>query len=315
MMPVIVVGAIDYPPRRRAVISTAPGPSALNSDKLRVRPGRRVDLGDHDPADTLGFNDRAEARKKLVRDLARLRELHEVFYAARSHALLIVLQARDAAGKDGVVEHVISGLNPQGVRVTSFRAPSSAELAHDFLWRHVLVLPARGEIAIFNRSHYEEVLTVRVHPELLMRQELPHVSDDVWQERFEDINAWEQHLARSGTVIVKFFLHVSREEQRRRLLARIDQPNKNWKFEAQDLTERGLWREYQTAFEAALSSTSTDWAPWYIVPADHKWLTRCAVADILVGTLERLNLHYPPIDDERQEVLRRARIELQRESS
>jgi len=285
----------------------------LKNDRLRVSPGHKVDLDDFSPGETLGFRDKAEAKDKLVRDLERLRNLHDVFYAARSHALLIVLQALDAAGKDGVVEHVISGLNPQGVRVTSFRAPNSAELAHDFLWRHALVLPARGEIAIFNRSHYEEVLTVRVHPELLAHQTLPDTGGDIWRQRFEDINAFERHLARSGTVILKFFLHVSHEEQRKRLLARIDEPDKNWKFEASDLRERALWSAYEQAFEAALEHTSTDWAPWYVVPADHKWLTRCAVADILVSTLEGLKLEYPKIDEAQRAVLRQARIELQRE--
>ena len=285
----------------------------MKNDRLRVSPGHKVDLDDFSPGETLGFRDKAEAQDKLVGDLERLRNLHDVFYAARSHALLIVLQALDAAGKDGVVEHVISGLNPQGVRVTSFRAPNSAELAHDFLWRHALVLPARGEIAIFNRSHYEEVLTVRVHPELLAHQTLPDTGGDIWRQRFEDINAFERHLARSGTVILKFFLHVSHEEQRKRLLARIDEPDKNWKFEAGDLRERALWSAYEQAFEAALEHTSTDWAPWYVVPADHKWLTRCAVADILVSTLEGLKLEYPKIDEAQRAVLRQARIELQRE--
>ena len=280
---------------------------------MRVRPGHKVDLDDFPPGDTLGFRDKDQARDKLVRDLARLRQLHDVFYAARSHAVLIVLQALDAAGKDGVVEHVISGLNPQGVHVTSFRQPTSAELAHDFLWRHALMLPARGEIAIFNRSHYEEVLTVRVHPEFLEHQGLPETGDDIWKQRFEDINAFERHLARSGTVIVKFFLHVSREEQRKRLLARIDEKDKNWKFEAGDLRERALWAAYQEAFEDALQHTSTEWAPWYVVPADHKWLTRCAVADILVATLQGLKLEYPKIDKSQRAVLRQARIELQRE--
>jgi len=285
----------------------------LDTDKLRVRPGRKLRLADHDPADTLGLRNRDEAQDKLERDILRLRALHDAFHAAREYALLVVLQAIDTAGKDGVIKHVISGLNPQSVRVSAFRAPSSLELAHDFLWRHEVALPGRGEIGIFNRSHYEEVLTVRVHPELLANQRLPRSKGDIWEERFEDINTFERHLARNGVVILKFFLHLSREEQRQRLLARIDEPDKNWKFEPDDMRERALWDKYQDAFEDALRHTSTDWAPWYVVPADHKWLTRVAVADVLVRTLEDLKLEYPKIDDEQREVLRQAREELLRE--
>jgi PPK2 family polyphosphate:nucleotide phosphotransferase len=285
----------------------------LNTDKLRVRPSRKLRLADHDPADTLGLRDRDEAQDKLERDILRLRELHDVFHAARQYSLLVVLQALDTAGKDGVIKHVISGLNPQSVRVSAFRAPSSLELTHDFLWRHAVALPGRGEIGIFNRSHYEEVLTVRVHPELLARQRLPPSKGDIWQERFEDINTFERHLARNGMVILKFFLHLSRDEQRQRLLARIDEPDKNWKFEPEDMRERGLWDQYHDAFEDALRHTSTEWAPWYVVPADRKWLTRVAVADVLVRKLESLKLEYPTIDDAQRAVLAQAREELLRE--
>jgi PPK2 family polyphosphate:nucleotide phosphotransferase len=286
----------------------------VDSDRLRVVHGRAVHLADYDPADRLGLGDKEAAQDKVERDILRLRELQSMFYATRSHALLIVLQGLDAAGKDGVIKHVISGFNPQGVQVFSFKAPSAKELAHDFLWRHVKALPERGGISIFNRSHYEEVLTVRVHPELLANERLPSVAhgDAVWQERFDDINAFERRLARNGLQIVKFFLHLSAEEQRRRLLARIDTPEKNWKFDAGDLKERALWHEYQHAYEDALSQTSTDWAPWYIAPADHKWVTRAAVADVLVARLEALDLEYPRIDDAQRRVLEQARRELER---
>jgi PPK2 family polyphosphate:nucleotide phosphotransferase len=286
----------------------------VDSDRLRVVPGRAVRLEDYDPADRLGLGDKEAAQAKVDRDILRLRELQDMFNAARSHALLIVVQGLDASGKDGVIKHVISGFNPQGVQVFSFKAPSAEELAHDFLWRHVKALPARGGISIFNRSHYEEVLVVRVHPDLLANQRLPSVAhgDAVWRERFDDINAFERHLARNGTEIVKFFLNLSPEEQRKRLLARIDRPEKNWKFEPGDLKERALWHEYQQAYQDALSQTSTDWAPWYIVPADHKWVTRAVVADVLVDRLDALHLEYPRIDDAQRQILEHARRELER---
>jgi PPK2 family polyphosphate:nucleotide phosphotransferase len=289
----------------------------VNSDRLRVPAGQTVRLADYDPADWFGFGDNVEAQRKLGQDILRLRDLQDVFYAARSYALLVVLQALDTAGKDGVIKHVMSGLNPQGVRVTSFRAPSAEELGHDYLWRHVKALPARGEIGIFNRSHYEEVITVRVHPELLANEHLPPASQDdgLWQRRFKDINAFERHLAHNGVQIVKFFLHISREEQRRRLLARIDTPSKNWKFQPDDLKQRAAWHAYQAAYEDALNHTSTEWAPWYIVPADHKWVTRAVVADVLVARLQSLKLEYPRIDDARRQVLQQARMALEAEAS
>ncbi len=284
----------------------------LDHRMLLVPQGGAVRLSDYDPADTCGFKDHAAAQEKLESDIMRLRELQDVFYAARAYALLVIFQAMDAAGKDGAIKHVMTGVNPQGVQVTSFRAPSSDELEHDYLWRHVRALPERGQIGIFNRSHYEEVLAVRVHPELLAQQRLPTGAQPVhlWRERFEDINAFERHLVRNGTLVVKFFLHVSEAEQRRRLLARIDTPEKNWKFSLRDLEERASWSAYMQTYESALAHTSTAWAPWYVVPADHKWLTRVVVADVLVAQLSALGLRYPPVDDAQRKVLRQARAQL-----
>ena len=266
-------------------------------DRFRVRP-RGFRLGAHDTGDTAGFAKKASAGRR-DEDLARLDELQERLYAEGRRALLVVFQAMDAAGKDSTIEHVMGGLNPQGVRVTSFKQPTSTELDHDWLWRCQLALPARGEIGIFNRSHYEEVIVVRVHPEYLAAQAV-EPSRALWKERYEDITAWERHLDRSGTRVVKFFLHVSQEEQRERLLARADDPAKNWKFSPADIEERERWDDYQAAFEAALKATSSAHAPWYVIPADHKWFMRLAVAAILVHHLEAMDPQFPqPTGDER----------------
>jgi PPK2 family polyphosphate:nucleotide phosphotransferase len=265
-------------------------------ERFRV-PAKGFDLDACDPGDKAGLK-KGDAEKLRADDLERLAALQERLYAEGRQSLLVVLQAMDAAGKDGTIEHVMSGLNPQGVTVTSFKQPSPAELAHDFLWRTQLALPARGRIGVFNRSHYEEVLVVRVHPEYLGGQGIDPErgrGKDLWRERFEDINAWERHLGRGGTRVVKFFLNVSRDEQRRRFLARAEERQKNWKFSAGDVAERSHWDAYREAYADALGHTSTPDAPWYVVPADHKWVTRTVVASILAGHLEAMDPQFPEL--------------------
>jgi PPK2 family polyphosphate:nucleotide phosphotransferase len=265
----------------------------------------RVDHRDHfrfasvDPTCTGGLDlDKEAANGMLTRDIEQLAKLQERLYAQHQWALLVVLQGIDTAGKDGVIKHVMSGVNPQGCEVHAFKAPSTDELDHDFLWHAAIRLPARGDIGIFNRSYYEEVVVVRVHPEMLAREKLPAklIGKDIWTERFEDIHAFERHLARNGTVVLKFFLHISKDEQRRRLLARLDDPTKQWKFSMDDIAERKLWNEYMDAYEAAIRSTSSREAPWYVVPADHKWFARLIVARAMLEALENLDLHYPKIE-------------------
>jgi PPK2 family polyphosphate:nucleotide phosphotransferase len=266
----------------------------VNVDKLRVVPGHAVHLADLDPRDTLGFATKSDARDVLAADLKRLAALQEVLAAARSRALLLIFQGMDSAGKDSAIAHVMSGVNPQGVDVHSFKTPTDEEESHDFLWRCERVVPERGRIGIFNRSHYEEVVVVRVHEEMLARESATP-EKHIWTERFEDIRGFERHLARSGTVVLKFFLHLSKDEQRKRLLQRLDDPDKNWKFSVNDIRERSYWDEYQRCYEAAINATSTDWAPWYVIPADRKWFVRTAIADIIVTTLESLGLSYPKL--------------------
>jgi PPK2 family polyphosphate:nucleotide phosphotransferase len=265
----------------------------------------RIDDPDHfrlssfDPGDTGGLDlDKDEAKSVLAGDLDRLSDLQERLYADNRWSLLIVLQAMDAAGKDGVIKHVMTGLNPQGCLVHAFKAPSTSELDHDFLWRAANYLPARGDIGIFNRSHYEELLVVRVHPELLERQRIPKelVGKDIWKERFKSIRKFERHLARNGTVVLKFFLHVSKEEQRHRFLARLEQPAKRWKFSMGDVAERKLWDKYMAAYEDMVRATSRPHAPWYVVPADNKPFARLIVAKAMVEALERLDLKFPKVD-------------------
>jgi PPK2 family polyphosphate:nucleotide phosphotransferase len=229
--------------------------------------------------------------------------------------VLVVLQALDAAGKDGTIKHVMSGVNPQGCQVFSFKKPTAEELDHNFLWRYMRCLPERGRIGIFNRSYYEDVLVVKVHPELLTVQKLPPAKRDkaFWQARYEDINAFERHLVRNGTIILKFFLNVSKKEQKRRFLERLENPETHWKFSASDLAERGFWEQYTTAYEDAFRATSTEWAPWYIVPADHKWATRAIVADILTSAMLGLDLRYPEVTEEQQQALEQARQQLEHE--
>lgn len=275
----------------------------------RIEDGRRFRLKDIDPADTGGLRSKKEARELLEKGVRRLAEMQELLYAQDRWAVLLIFQAMDAAGKDGAIEHVMSGVNPLGCQVFSFKAPSAEELDHDFLWRTGRCLPERGRIGIFNRSYYEEVLVVRVHPEYLEGQKLAPslVTKAIWNQRFEDIAAHERYLTRNGVVIRKFFLHVSRKEQKERFLERLDQPEKNWKFAIGDVKERGHWNDYMAAYEDMIRNTSSEHAPWYVIPADHKWFTRLAVADAVVDTLEGLDLHFPKLDETKRKELKAAR--------
>lgn len=282
---------------------------------FRIQAPRDFRLKRCDPGDTRGFKSKEAARERLSKGIERLSALQERLYAQDRWAVLLIFQAMDAAGKDSTIEHVMTGLNPQGCQVFSFKAPSHEELDHDFLWRTTRALPERGRIGVFNRSYYEEVLVVRVHPELLAAQRLPPelVADDVWKERFRSINAFERHLVRNGTLVLKFFLHVSKEEQRRRFLARLDEPGKNWKFALSDVQERQHFEAYMQAYEDLIRHTSTELAPWHVVPADHKWFTRMAVAEAVVSALERLKLDFPEVDAGKQAELRAARTALEHE--
>ncbi len=287
----------------------------MNQHDFRVPAGQTIRLADYDPGFTGQFHQKKEAKEQLEQDLEQLRALQDVFYAQDNYALLIILQAPDAAGKDGAIKHVMSGVNPQGCQVFSFKKPSSEELDHDFLWRCMTRLPERGRFGIFNRSYYEEVLVVRVHPAILAGQKLPPecIGPDVWQNRFEDINNFERYLTRNGIVILKFFLNLSKEEQKERFLARLDEPEKNWKFSTADSKERGYWDEYQAAYEDCFNHTSTEWAPWHIIPADHKWFTRTTIANIIVEKLKSLDLAYPVVDEAQQQELAAARAALMNE--
>ncbi len=281
-----------------------------------VPPGKPISLvRDYDPGYKAGFAKKADAQQTLQQGIQRLAEYQDMLYAQNTYALLVIFQALDAAGKDGVVKHVMSGVNPQGCQVFSFKAPSPEELDHDYLWRNFKALPERGRIGIFNRSYYEEVLVVRVHPELLDRQQLPPElkGPDIWRRRFEHINCFERYLVENGIVVLKFFLNVSRAEQKKRFLERIDRPEKNWKFSAADVHERTYWDAYIAAYEDMFNHTSTEWAPWYIIPADPKWFTRLAVAGIIDYALKDLNLAYPKLSDDRIQELLEARAMLQSE--
>jgi len=272
----------------------------MKIDKFLAAEAKKVDLKDH-PTDYTGdYEEKDEAVADLAKNIKRLAELQDVLYAQDIHSLLVVFQAMDAAGKDSVVKHVMSGINPQGCQVTSFKQPSAEELDHDFLWRCQKALPERGRIGIFNRSHYEEVLVVRVHKGYLESQHLPEEikhDKDIWKSRFRQIRNWETTLAENGTHVIKFFLHVSKDEQKKRFLDRIEQPEKNWKFNSGDAKERALWDDYMKAYEDAIENTSTDESPWYIIPADKKWFTRLAVSEIIVKTLESLDLKYPVVTE------------------
>jgi PPK2 family polyphosphate:nucleotide phosphotransferase len=290
---------------------------------FQVAPGAKVRLRQRHPgwAQTaemkeLGKDDiKGRAETILAENLTQLAEAQELLYANDVYSVLVFLQAMDAAGKDGTIKHVMSGINPQGCQVFSFKKPSDEELDHNFLWRYMKALPERGRIGIFNRSYYEEVLVVKVHPELHERQKLPpgKRGKSFWQERYDDINHFERHLSRNGTLILKFFLHLSKDEQKKRFLERLENPEKHWKFSTSDLAERALWKEYMEAFEEALSATSTAWAPWYVVPADHKWVTRAVVADILTTTISSLHLSYPDVTPEKHQALEKARKQLEAE--
>jgi PPK2 family polyphosphate:nucleotide phosphotransferase len=287
-------------------------------DRYRVTSGKQFKLKDYDPADTAGhLIAREHADALLAAAVGRLAELQERLYAQNRWSLLCLFQALDAAGKDGTIKHVMTGVNPQGVQVTSFKAPGPEELAHDFLWRSMRALPERGRIGIHNRSHYEEVLVVRVHPELLARQHLPDelVGKHIWEERLAAIEGFERYLTRQGTAVVKFFLNVSKAEQRRRFLARLEEPDKNWKFSAADLAERAHWDEYQDAYQEAIAATAAPHAPWFVVPADHKWFAHLVVVAALIEALERLDLHFPVISDEQKAALEKARAELEAEEA
>jgi PPK2 family polyphosphate:nucleotide phosphotransferase len=266
--------------------------------RYRVKHGKGFRLRDFDPADTWKLKSKEHAQERLAQGTAQLADLQAKLYAQNTRALLLIFQAMDAAGKDGTIQHVMSGVNPQGCQVYSFKVPSEEELNHDFLWRTTKCLPERGRIGIFNRSYYEEVLVVRVHPELLERQKLPSslVTKDIWSQRFEDIASFERHLTRNGVVIRKFFLHLSKQEQKRRLLSRLEEPDKNWKFSTADLKERAHWPDYARAYEEMIQATATPQAPWYIIPADHKWFSRLVVSEVINDTLESLDLSYPEVD-------------------
>jgi len=283
-------------------------PSKL-AKSYRINDGKHFRLKDFDPADTAHWKSKEEAQEKVEKDVARMEELQAKLYADDRWALLLIFQAMDAAGKDGTIKHVMSGVNPQGCQVSSFKRPSETELQHDFLWRTTRHLPERGHIGIFNRSYYEEVLVVRVHSKILKDEHLPPslITKDIWEERFEDIHSFERHMARNGTVIRKFFLHLSKGEQKRRFLARLDEPEKNWKFSAADIHEREYWDDYQNAYEEMIRNTATKHAPWYVVPADNKWFTHLVVAAAIVETLEELNLSYPKVDSAKRKEIHAAR--------
>jgi PPK2 family polyphosphate:nucleotide phosphotransferase len=281
------------------------------ADPFRITDGDHFRLKDVDPADTLDLEseDKPRAKEALALGIGALAELQDMLYAQDRWAVLLVFQAMDAAGKDGTIKHVMSGVNPQGCQVFSFKAPSEEDLDHDFLWRSAKVLPERGRIGIFNRSYYEETLVVRVHPQLLAKQKVPPelVTKNIWEERHKDIRCFERYLSRNGVVVRKFFLHVSKGEQKKRFLARLEDPEKNWKFSANDIKEREFWSDYQEAYEDTIRATATKDAPWYVVPADNKWFTRVIVAAAIVETLGSLDLRYPSVEGEKRKELERAR--------
>jgi PPK2 family polyphosphate:nucleotide phosphotransferase len=292
--------------------------SAVLIDHYCVRDGSNFRLADFNPGDTGGLDLKKQEAKELLESyVKRLADLQERLYADNSWAILVVLQGMDTSGKDGVIEHVTSGVNPQGCHVTSFKSPSEQELDHDYLWRSAMALPERGRIGVFNRSYYEETIVVRVHPEFLKAQHLPRklITDDIWKERFKDIANFECYLARNGILPIKFFLYLSKEEQLKRLLARIDEPAKRWKFRAKDVEERKLWDQYIHAYKETIRHTATEHAPWYVVPADHKWFTRLVVAATLVERMEALNLKFPTLDEAAVRELERIRGLLEAEKS
>ena len=283
------------------------------ANKYRVTKGKDFRLKDIDPGDTEKFKSVDFAKERLADGVKLLSQMQSKLYAQNKWSLLLIFQAMDAAGKDGTIKHVMSGINPQGCQVHSFKGPSSTELNHDFLWRSNIALPERGQIGIFNRSYYEELLVVRVHKDLLKLQRIPEklVTKHIWEERFEDINAYERYLARNGVIVRKFFLHLSKSEQKKRFLSRLDEPSKNWKFSGADLKERGYWDEYQKAYEDMIQNTASEEAPWYVVPADNKWYTHLVVAAAIIDTLHDLDLEYPEVTKEQRQALDEARKALE----
>ncbi len=289
----------------------------MNHEHFIVSPSKKIRLKDYDPGFTHPYKNKNEAVTKLQEDIKLLAKYQDVLYAQNIYALLIILQAMDTAGKDGTIRHVMSGVNPQGTQIFSFKAPSVEELDHDFLWRSFKALPERGRIGIFNRSYYEEVLIVRVHPEILNLQQLPPEAKgkDIWKHRFDQINHFEKYLVNNGIIVLKFFLNLSKEEQKRRLLSRIDTPEKNWKFSLADVKERAYWDNYMNAFEDTFNHTSTEHAPWYIIPADNKWFTHTVIADVIVEKLKSLKLSYPEVSEEHRQNLIKAKELLEKETS
>lgn len=287
----------------------------MNIDKFKVPHGKKINLKDYDPDYTGDFHKKEEAKEILSENISKLSKLQDILYASNTYALLITLQAIDAAGKDGMIKHIMSGINPQGCQVQSFKAPSAEELDHDYMWRCMKLLPEKGKIGIFNRSYYEEVLVVKVHKELLEKQNIPKekINGKLWQERYEDINNIEKYFHRNRIVNLKFFLNISKEEQKLRFLKRINTPEKNWKFSLSDLKERNYWDDYIRAFEDMLNNTSTKHSPWYIVPANNKWYSRAVVSEIVVSTLETLNLKYPEVSNEHKKDLLEAKRILESE--
>jgi PPK2 family polyphosphate:nucleotide phosphotransferase len=287
------------------------------SKPYRINHGKGFRLKDFDPAATSHVHSKEHAKELLAKGISEMSEFQDKLYAQDRWAVLLIFQAMDAAGKDGAIKHVMSGLNPQGCQVFSFKAPSSEDLNHDFLWRTTKCLPERGHIGIFNRSYYEEVLVVRVHSDILKNERLPDelVSKDIWEERFDDIKSFEKYLSHNGVVVRKFFLNLSKGEQKRRFLERLDTPEKNWKFSAADVRERACWDDYMTAYEEMIAGTSSSHSPWYVVPADNKWYTRLVVAAAIVDTLKGLNLAYPKVDPDKRKQLQAARAELEKRKS
>lgn len=289
----------------------------FEEEKIIAKPRTPVSLQDYPTHYTGNLKEKQEAKDIMKGNLNKLKDLQDKLYAYNQFSVLLIFQAMDAGGKDSTIRHVMSGVNPQGCQVFSFKQPSHEELEHDFLWRTYRALPERGRIGIFNRSYYEEVLVTRVHPEYILKQRIPGVQslDDIqdtfWEERYRSINEMERHLSNNGTVILKFFLHVSKEEQKKRFLKRIHRDDKNWKFTMSDVREREHWDEYQVAFEKAISHTSTEYAPWYIIPADHKWFMRTVVSQIIVERMEALNLHYPRVSARQKEEIEKARVMLE----
>ena len=292
---------------------------SMNFQKFKAPPRTPVSLREYDPAFIDAFKDSKAAKKQLKKDIKLMSGLQYRLYAENRRALLLIFQAMDAAGKDGAIKHVLSGINPQGCEVHSFKHPSSEELDHSYLWRHYTKLPDRGRIGIFNRSHYENVLITKVHPELLLAENLPDIlsvedaNTDFWETRYRQINNFERTISENGTVILKFFLHLSKDEQKRRFLSRIKTPDKNWKFSAADIEERAFWEDYQNAYETAISRTSTDYAPWYIIPANHKWFSRVAIGNIIAETLKDMDIQMPAISEEEKALLQKAKGKLEKE--